>query len=299
MNGFIVVDKEKGKTSFDVVREIRRIAGVKKAGHTGTLDPIATGVLPVALGRATGFIDLLPHSDKSYTADFLLGTQTDTCDITGKVLSTAPVECDREKIAACLEGFKGRLLQVPPAFSAIKRNGVRMYQLARRGEQPDIPAREVNVYCVELLSYSPQTFTGRMIAAVSQGTYIRSLIRDLGIALGCGAVMTELRRTSSNGFLISSAHSVEDIRQYAADGALSSIVRPIDSVLYAYPEVSLSAAQSVRFSNGGEIDAVRVQGDVPEGLLRVYSPESVFLGIGERAEDSRCIKVKKVMVDDQ
>jgi len=268
MTGLLLLDKPEGMTSFSAVSRVRRILGIKKAGHTGTLDPMATGVLPILLGGVTRFAEFLPSHDKAYLAGFQLGLTTDTLDITGKVLEERPVHTTREDIEAALAQFRGNIMQVPPMVSALKRDGVRLYELARRGIEVAREARPVEIFSLELVDDT------HICVECSAGTYIRSLIDDLGRALGCGAVMTSLRRTKANGYDIAQCTMLEQLE-------LRITVIPVDHALGSYPEVHVSPAQAVRFRNGGQLDLTRLHIKKPaEGELHRVYHENTFLGLG-------------------
>ncbi|NMP37589.1 MAG: tRNA pseudouridine(55) synthase TruB [Clostridiales bacterium] len=291
MTGIICLDKPDGMTSFSAVAAVRRITGEKKCGHSGTLDPMATGVLPVFLGGATRFIELLPVHDKSYTASLRLGITTDTLDITGKVLSQRKASVSHGQIEELIPEFTGKILQVPPMYSAISKNGVRLYELARKGIEIEREAREITINSIIITDFDEAAEEYTLEVSCSQGTYIRSLISDIGERLGCGAVMTALRRTKSNGFSSSQALTPEQLSLALSRGELSCI-QSVDAVLGAYPEVHVTQPQAVRFSNGGELDINRLSlsGDCP--TYRVYSPSGDFLGIGQA--DAAVLRVKRV-----
>lgn len=212
MNGILVIDKPKDHTSFDIVAIVRRLSRQKKVGHTGTLDPMATGVLPLLLGTATRAQSLVPDTDKEYVASFQMGVSTDTQDITGTVLSQRKVSVDRARLEDVLPRFRGEILQVPPMFSAVQKNGVRLYDLARKGITVDREARPICIHKLILLEYEEKIGKGTLQVECSKGTYIRTLCHDIGEALGCGAVMTELRRTTACGFSLSDSISLEEAR---------------------------------------------------------------------------------------
>ncbi|MBR5422633.1 MAG: tRNA pseudouridine(55) synthase TruB [Clostridia bacterium] len=275
MNGFVVLDKDGGLTSFQATSHVKRIFAQKKAGHTGTLDPMATGVLPVALGRAARFIDFLPDADKSYLARLRFGVTTDTLDITGKVLSQKNADVSKEQVRAALPAFRGEIMQVPPMYSAVSVGGQRLYALARRGIEVERQARPVTVYELELTNvYENGEF--ELSVRCSKGTYIRSLIADLGETLGAGAVMTALRRTAANGFTIENAFTEEALR---ADPAAALL--PFDLPFGAYEALTVTEKQAFRFANGGALAADRLKEELLPGRYRVYSPAGVFLGLGE------------------
>ena len=275
MNGFVVLDKSGGVTSFQAASCVKRVFQTKKTGHTGTLDPMATGVLPVALGRATRFIDYLPDSQKAYTARLRFGETTDTLDVTGTVLTRCDANVNASEVCAALPAFRGDILQVPPMYSAVSVNGQRLYRLARQGVEVERQARPVRIIKLELTKELPGgEFEIEVVC--SKGTYIRQLISDLGEALGCGAVMTALRRTAANGFTIAQAVTEEALREDPAAALL-----PFDCPFAAYPAVNVTAKQAVRFSNGGALAAERLQNAPAQGRCRVYAPDGVFLGLGE------------------
>ena len=281
MTGIIVLDKPKDLTSFGAVARVRRICGEKKCGHTGTLDPMATGVLTAMLGGATRFCELLPSHDKEYIASFRLGTVTDTLDITGTVLETREVKAAKSDVAAELGKFVGEISQLPPMYSAVSVNGKRLYDLARQGIEVERTPRTVNIYSAELISSDEESGEYTVSVECSSGTYIRTLISDLGEALCCGAVMTALRRTKANGFGIDKAVTLDRLSAAAENGTLGEIAIPVDTAFSDFPAVYVSEAQARRFSNGGELALERLKCPKIIGFLRVYAPSGVFIGIGE------------------
>lgn len=293
MTGFIILDKPEGITSFIGARIVRRVTNEKKTGHTGTLDPMATGVLPVALGNATRFIELLPCHDKGYRASFRLGETTDTLDITGKILTTSDDIPDEQTVLDAFSNFRGEIEQLPPMYSAIQINGKRLYDLARQGIEVEREKRNVTIYSLDFVSHIGNEYT--IDVKCSKGTYIRSLIADIGEMLGCGAVMTALRRTLSNGFTIDDAHTEDELKQ-AED--ISVFVVPVEKALEDYSPIYVSDAQAKRFKNGGELDGTRLRTNLTDGLYRVYSPDKKFLGLGEYKENEMSLKVKRVYIDD-
>lgn len=294
MNGFVVLDKSEGMTSFRASAILRRIYNEKKTGHTGTLDPMATGVLPVALGKATRFIDFLPESDKGYTARFKLGIITDTLDITGTVLETREVNVKKEDIEALLPVFTGELLQVPPMYSAVSVGGVRLYELARKGIEIEREQRKITIYSLTLRDTENEG-EYEIDVKCSKGTYIRTLIADMGEKLGCGAVMTALRRTLSNGFTIEEAVTEEELHFL-----VEKAVRGIDAPFLCYPEVKVTDKQAKRFSNGGELSADRLHREIFPSLYRVYGPDGEFLGLGEvKQDDLKTLWAKRVIGNDR
>ncbi|MBO5859597.1 MAG: tRNA pseudouridine(55) synthase TruB [Clostridia bacterium] len=295
MTGIIILDKPENITSFGAVARVRRICGEKKCGHSGTLDPMATGVMTVMLGGATRFCELLPSHDKEYIATFRLGTVTDTLDITGKVLGTHPVFSTKQDVAEALESFVGEISQLPPMYSAISVNGQRLYDLARQGIEVERQSRTVIIYSAEMLEADENANEYKISVACSSGTYIRTLIDDIGKKLGCGAVMTALRRTRANGFSVSDAVTVEKLEEAAQSGKLNGLLIPVEKALDIYPSVQVTEAQAKRFSNGGELDLNRIKCAKMTGYYRVYSPDGNFLGLGE-INDPENLQVKRVYV---
>ena len=295
MTGIILLDKPKDITSFGAVARVRRICAEKKCGHTGTLDPMATGVLTIMLGGATRFCELLPSHDKAYIAAFRLGTVTDTLDITGKVLETREVNVTAEQVREKIKDFIGDISQLPPMYSAVSVNGQRLYDLARQGIEVERKAREVTVFSIEMLSENEQAGEYEIAVECSSGTYIRTLIADLGEALGCGAVMTELRRTKANGFDISQAVTVEELAEKSEKGELADVLIPVDKALEDYAVITVTEAQAKRFRNGGELDLQRLKCPKMFGFYRIYDPEKNFIGLGEIGM-SDSLTIKRVFV---
>lgn len=295
MTGWICIDKPEGMTSFTAANRVRGILGLKKTGHTGTLDPMATGVLPIALSGTTRFIELLPVHEKAYTARVRLGLTTDTLDITGQVLSTAAVKVTPSEIEAAARSYLGETLQTPPMYSALRQNGVRLYELARRGESVERPQRKICISEISVTDITETEFT--LTVACSAGTYIRSLADDIGKKLGCGAVMTALRRTAANGFTLENCITLEELERLRGENRVSETVLKTDAPLTAYPVLTVTAAQGVRFSNGGSLLRARV-GNPKTGYYRVYDPTQKFLGLGEVAcSEADSLSVKRVFVD--
>ncbi len=295
MTGIICLDKPRNMTSFFAVKRASRILGVKKAGHTGTLDPMATGVLVICLGNCTRFIELLPEHSKSYEARVKLGLTTDTLDITGEVLSESPVNVTLNALLTVAEKFKGETLQTPPMYSALKKDGERLYDLARKGIEIEREQRKINITQLEIYDFDGVEFSMRV--SCSAGTYIRSLCDDIGKALGCGAVMTELRRTKANGFSIENAVTLEELEALATQNKADVKILSIEKALSSYPEITVTAPQANRFKNGGELSYERLRKNLDAGIYRVYSPEEKLLGLGEIKEDKLNLSVKRILVE--
>lgn len=297
MNGLILIDKPKDFTSFDVVAVMRRLAKQKKAGHTGTLDPNATGVLPILLGSATKAQDLITNHDKTYVAHFRLGLSSDTLDVWGNINATFDKKADLESVKNALLSFKGEIEQLPPMFSAVQINGQRLYDLARKGIEVERKARKVTVYDIELLSFDEAAQEGSFVISCSKGTYIRTIIDDMGTLLQTGAIMTELQRTQACGFGIESCITLERAKALAESGELESVLKPVDSLFSAYDSVKISEAQTRRFSNGGALDLNRTRlknKNLPDGtLLRVYDSSDNFLALGKIDAPTSTLKTFK------
>ena len=278
MQGFLLIDKPEGFTSFDVVAVLRGLLHTKRIGHTGTLAPMATGVLTVFTGRATKLCELLPSDEKRYTAVFRLGMTSDTLDRTGNILSTSPVTVGKEQVEQVLEQFRGEIEQIPPMYSAIKQDGVRLYDLARQGKTAKRESRRVIIHELRLLKADEREHVYTIDVRCSKGTYIRSLCDDIGQALGCGAIVTELRRTCANGFGIEQCVTLEQLK---ASTDPSSLLLPCDQALLSYHAVTVTEGQAKRFCNGGALaqDRIRLTAD-PTEYLRVYAPDGNFLGLG-------------------
>lgn len=282
-------------TSFFAASRMRKLFSSKKTGHTGTLDPMATGVLPVAIGGATRFIDFIPDHDKSYRARFLLGKTTDTLDITGEVTGEYEVNVKRSDVENVLSRFKGEITQLPPMYSALKKDGVRLYDLARQGIEVEREERRVSIYSLELTSYEGEN-EYEIEVSCSKGTYIRSLIDDIGRALGCGGVMTSLCRTRANGIDLEDCLTLSQLNELFEKGEIKKALHSVDSIL-PYDEIRVTDNQAKRFSNGGELDTARLKGNFQKGIYKIYSRDGKFLGLGEITEELSELKVKRVYVE--
>ena len=288
MLGLLLLNKPQGITSFGAVARVKRLTGEKRVGHTGTLDPMATGVLPILIGRATVLSQYLIDADKSYSATVKLGITTDTCEITGNVISQSEVDSDID-LNSVLEKFKGKQMQTPPMFSAIKQNGVRMYELARRGETAEIPAREIEVFSLKQISDLNNQNEFDIDTTVSKGTYIRSLCRDIGESLGCGATLTRLCRTKTAGFSLSQCVNLDDL----TPENIANYILPCDLVVEYIPKIQISEKQAVRFCNGGalSLDRIRFNGFRDSAAYRVYFGER-FLGLGRAEVGTNLLKIE-------
>lgn len=282
-SGIICIDKPEGFTSFDVVAKMRGIAGMRKIGHAGTLDPMATGVLPLFLGRATKACDQLPRQDKCYLAQLQLGISTDTQDITGQVLSRREVTVGAEQVEEIAARFTGAIMQVPPMYSAVKVDGKRLYELARRGEQVERAARPVEIFSLRLRLIDDKSHVYEMQVHCSKGTYVRTLAHDIGEALGCGATLTALRRTMAAGFSLENSITLERAQALAQAGELHTAVMPVEQAFASLPRVQLNIKQTNMFLNGVRMDPARIPNAVKNARMAVYAYNGVFLGLAEVA----------------
>ena len=293
-NGVIIINKEIGPTSQGVVNRVKRLLGASKAGHTGTLDPMATGVLPVLIERGVKASEFMLSSDKHYVATLLLGVTTDTEDVTGEILTESDNIPDEAEVLGAVSSFVGSYLQTPPMYSALKKDGVRLYELARQGIEVERQERECEIFKLEISQLSENEFS--LFTECSAGTYIRSLIGDIGECLNTGATMTSLNRTFACGISEDECITLDELENYRDNNELEKIIVPVDKMLMSYPDVTVTKAQGVRFKNGGELLKGRIKGTVPQGLVRVYC-ENEFLGLGESLPESENLTVKRVYVE--
>lgn len=299
IHGVINIKKEKGYTSHDVVAKLRGIVGQKKIGHTGTLDPDATGVLPVCLGKATKLCDMLTDKSKTYETVLLLGKTTDTQDISGEVLSEADYSHVTDEAAKeCVNGFVGEYLQIPPMYSALKVNGKKLYELARQGIEVERKARPVTIHSIRILEMNLPRI--RMEVHCSKGTYIRTLCQDIGEKLGCGACMEELIRTKVSRFELSDSLTLDEVRTLREEGRLSEILVPIDAMFDMYEAVTLKN-EYVAFAYNGNLFKVKHLIEKPElsqgKCVRVYDEAGRFIAIYEYQEQDRMFHIQKMFLD--
>jgi len=266
------------------VAKLRGALKIKRIGHGGTLDPMATGVLPVFIGRATRAAEFCENAEKEYIAGLRLGIVTDTQDITGNILHECGTSITAVELSAVIPRFLGAQKQIPPMYSAIKREGIKLYELARRGVEVPRSARDIIIPEIELLGvnggdYSLGVNGGdySLRVACSKGTYIRTLCHDIGAALGCGGTMSSLRRTRAGSFTIDMAHTLDDILPAVASGNIDKYIIPIDSIFSKYPAVTLNGEQTRKCKSGMPISA----GNIPDNTYRFYGPDDEFLLLGE------------------
>lgn len=294
MNGIIVIDKPSDCTSFDVVAKMRRLCKTKKVGHAGTLDPLATGVLPILIGSATKFQELLQSSDKEYFATFKLGVTTDTEDITGKILSQTTVNVSLTDIKQVLQSFIGDIQQVPPMYSAIKKGGKKLYEIARLGETIEREPRTVTINFIKFVDFDESEHLVKIVVSCSKGTYIRTLCADIGQKLGCGATLTELRRTKACSFALADCVALTDLENLSYDELLTKVI-PIQNALN-YRKIFITFEQAQRFRNGVALPLKTIT--LPElrdeELVKVFSDDN-FVGLGMVNLQDNKLKIFKLM----
>ena len=281
MNGIVIVDKPQGWTSQDVTARLRRVFNTRRIGHGGTLDPMATGVLPVFVGRATRGVEFFEHAEKAYETVLRLGLTTDTEDTSGTVLTQQEAQICREEFLEVQSRFRGEIQQIPPMYSALKVNGQKLCDLARKGKEVERKPRLITIHELECLEFSGDT--ARLRVKCSKGTYIRTLCKDIGAALGCGGCMAELRRIRAGEYTIDEAVPLEELLEAEDPGRY---LRPVDSMFRNFPEVKLSPKQELRCRNGNSFTL-----NVPDGTYRAYSQHGEFLMLA-KAEDGVMSTIK-------
>lgn len=291
MDGVLCVNKPEGFTSFDVIAKLRGILRMKKLGHSGTLDPMATGVLPVFLGRATKAISLIPNHDKEYFASFSLGYTTDTLDRTGETIERFSKRVTALEVKRVLDEFIGEIWQTPPMYSAVKKNGVPLYKLARKGESIEREKRKAVVYNISQFSFNEETQSGSFSISCSAGTYIRTICDDIGKVLGTGGVLTDLCRTKACGFSIKNCLTFDEIEKLNSSGEISSCILPISALFSQFPSIRLSGADEKKFSNGVPLNLSTLPNIA--GQVAVYGKNS-FLGIASPVD--RKLKIDKLFI---
>lgn len=307
INGVINIYKMKGFTSHDVVAKLRGIMKQKKIGHTGTLDPDATGVLPVCLGSATKLCDMLTDKEKEYIAKIQLGVTTDTQDMTGKVLSEKPVSVTEETVADALQSFIGIYEQVPPMYSALKVNGKKLYELAREGKEVERKARPVTIHYIEILEMELPQLTIKV--GCSKGTYIRTLCHDMGEKLGCGAAMAALERTKSGQFSLEMAITLADLEEKLKTAGehreeiIQSLVIPVDRMFSEYREIRLLPQWERLVQNGNAFEEKNLKKEFWEkdredaSQYRVYIGENTFMGVYKYQKNERKFSPVKMFIN--
>ena len=281
MDGIVIVDKPQGWTSQDVTARLRRVFNTRRIGHGGTLDPMATGVLPVFVGRATRGVEFFEHAEKTYETVLRLGLTTDTEDITGTMLTEAPVSVTGEQVEAALAAFRGQIMQIPPMYSALKVNGQKLCDLARKGKTVERQPRPITIHELTLLERTENTL--RLRVRCSKGTYIRTLCKDIGEQLGCGGCMESLRRVSAGEYTIDEAVPLQELLDTDQP---EKYLRDVDTMFRNYPAVTLTANQEKRCRNGNPFSV-----KLAEGSYRAYSQTGEFLMLA-KVEDGIMVTVK-------
>ena len=274
MNGIILIDKPQGWTSHDVVGKLRGILHERRIGHSGTLDPLATGLLVVFIGRATRAAEFAEADRKEYVAGLRLGMTTDTQDITGRIISKETDIPDEPEVRIAIERFRGELEQIPPMYSAVKIGGKKLYELARKGESIERKPRHITIFGLEITGRSDNDYILDVVC--SKGTYIRTLCHDIGAALGCGGCMSSLRRTKSGVFSVDNAYTIAEIQEAADRGEEEKLLLPIDTLFAGYTKLSVDADSEKKLKNGCIINT-----SSPDGRFRVYSEDGEFLLLGD------------------
>lgn len=286
VNGIVILDKPTGLTSNDALQRLKRIFGAAKAGHTGALDPLATGVLPICFGEATKYSQYLLDADKAYEVTAKLGVRTASGDSEGEVVETKPVDgITQERLESVLPRFRGGIAQVPSMYSALKHQGQPLYKLARQGIEIERPARPVQIYRLELTHFYGDEF--KLSVQCSKGTYVRTLVEDIGLALGNFAHVVQLRRTQAGPYTLADAHTFEAIAELLEKGghqAVDALLKPVDSSVVHWPALVLTENAAFYLKAG---QAVRVAESPAEGWVRLMGPDNEFIGVGEMLDDGR------------
>ena len=294
MNGILCVNKPQDFTSFDVVAKLRGILKIRKLGHGGTLDPMATGVLPVFVGTAAKACDMMPDNSKSYCAGFKFGLVSDTQDITGEILKTSDVPVKYDDIKSVLSDFTGKILQTPPMYSAVQVNGQRLYDLARKGIEVERPTREIFVEKIQITEYHEETRTGTLEIFCGKGTYVRTLINDIGEKLNCGGIMTSLVRTSSGGFTLDDCYDFDSIKKAVDGNYIEDLIIPTERIFSSLDKIYLNEVQTRMYKNGVRLDLARIK-NIKENITEysVYGSDGVFIGVAKADYENNVLCVRK------
>ena len=282
LNGILNIYKEKGYTSHDVVAKMRGILKMKKIGHTGTLDPEAEGVLPVCIGKATKLVDLITDKDKTYEAVLKLGITTDTQDLTGAVITTSDVTVNPKQVEEVIQSFIGEYMQLPPMFSAIKVNGQRLYELARQGKEVDRKRRKVTIYDIQILEQDIEINEFSLKVKCSKGTYIRTLLHDIGEELGCGGTMKSLKRTQVGNFAIDQAFKLSQVEELVRNDQIEEELVAVDEIFLSYDKLIVESEHHKLIYNGNPFRIEHTVGEIKKPSnewVRVYDSDNVFIGV--------------------
>lgn len=299
MTGILPVKKPAGFTSFDVIGKLRGVVKTRKIGHSGTLDPMATGVLPLFFGGATKCCDLLPNEDKRYVADIKFGIVTDTQDTSGRVLKESESRVTKGEFAEVMSGFIGKQMQTPPMFSAVKINGRPLYDLAREGKVVERAQKEIEVYDIKLLEFDEHAQTARIEVFCGKGTFIRTLINDMGEKLGCGASMSALERTMAAGFELSECFTISEIEEMMKDGTFEEYLMPVERLYNALPRLVLSDFDKRLYRSGVPLELQKRGWGGISGNIAVFDEGGMLLGISFMDEEANELKLRKMMNTDK
>ena len=299
MSGILPVKKPAGFTSFDVIGKLRGVTKTRKIGQSGTLDPMATGVLPLFFGGATKCCDLLPNEDKRYVADVKFGIVTDTQDTTGRVLKETESHVLKAEFEEVFRGFIGKQLQLPPMYSAVKVNGRPLYDLAREGKVVERAQKEIEVYDIKLLEFDEHAQTAKIEVSCGKGTFIRTLINDMGEKLGCGASMSALERTMAAGFEISECYTISEIEEMMKEGTFEEHLIPIERLYEDLPKLILSDFDKRLYRSGVPLELRKRGWGGIFGNIAVFDESGMLLGISFMDEEANELKLRKMMNTDK
>lgn len=299
MTGILPVKKPAGFTSFDVIGKLRGVVKTRKIGHSGTLDPMATGVLPLFFGGATKCCDILPNENKRYIADIKFGIVTDTQDTTGRVLKECESNVAKEEFAEIIKGFIGKQMQTPPMYSAVKINGRPLYDLAREGKTVERAQKEIEVYEIKLIEFDEHAQTAKIEVYCGKGTFIRTLINDMGEKLGCGASMSALERTMAAGFDISECYTIGEIEEMMKEGTFEEHLMPLERLFEDLPRLVLSDFDKRLYRSGVPLELKKRGWHGIEGNIAVFDSEGMLLGISVMDEEANELKLRKMLNTDK
>lgn len=293
-DGILCMNKPQNFTSFDVIGKLRGILHFKKLGHAGTLDPMATGVLPIFVGKATKCCDILPNDNKSYIADFKFGHSTDTQDSTGNIIKSYPIKkISLQDIKDVLPQFIGDIKQIPPMYSAVSVNGKRLYELARQNIIIERPARNISIYDIKILSYDETSLSGKLEISCGKGTYIRTIINDIGEVLNIGGYMTSLVRTSSGGFTLKDCHSFDDVQNAMQNNSIDNLIIPTERIFCDLPKITLTENQTKMYKNGVKLTFDELCLNNIKSTYRMYSNKGIFLGTANADFQEKILRIGK------
>lgn len=299
MTGILPVKKPQAFTSFDVIGKLRGVTKTRKIGHSGTLDPMATGVLPLFFGGATKCCDILPNGDKKYVAEIKFGIVTDTQDTTGKVLSECESHVSESDFETVMEGFIGKQLQLPPMYSAVKVNGRPLYDLAREGKTVERAQKEIEVYYINLLDFNEHAQTAKIEVSCGKGTFIRTLINDMGEKLGCGAAMSSLERTMASGFDISECYTIAEVEEMMKAGTFEEHLIPIERLFEDLPRLVLDDFDKRLYRSGVPLELRKRGWSGIAGDIAVFDESGMLLGLSYMDEEANELKLKKMLNTDK